>query len=183
MKKEQNIDAKLVEQYQSGNSDALAELVKRWHLKFCKKALWIVKDPELAKDVAQECWKTVMLKISALNEPSSFGGWAYRIVYSKSLDALRHKSKERNQQHRYGKEQDIVEQDYDEKTALKQGLLKALQKLPEQQQIVIRLFYVEDYSIKEISKLLSVSIGTTKSRLFHAREKLKLTLKNKQYEN
>jgi len=28
-------------------------LVKKWHLTFCKKALWIVKDPDLAKDIAQ----------------------------------------------------------------------------------------------------------------------------------
>ena len=61
-------------------------------------------------------------------------------------------------------------------------LLKAIKKLPEQQQIVIRLFYVEDYTLKEISEILNISIGTAKSRLFHAREKLKLILKNRNYE-
>jgi len=46
-----------------------------------------------------------------------------------------------------------------------------------QQQMVIKLFYTEEYSLKEISKTLNISVGTTKSRLFHAREKLKQILK------
>ena len=41
----------------------------------------------------------------------------------------------------------------------------------------------QDYSLKEISKTLIISVGTVKSRLFHAREKLKQILKQKYYEN
>jgi RNA polymerase sigma-70 factor (ECF subfamily) len=48
--------------------------------------------------------------------------------------------------------------------------------------MVIRLFYKENYTLKEISDLLQLSIGTTKSRLFHAREKLKTKLKYSDYE-
>jgi RNA polymerase sigma factor (sigma-70 family) len=58
-------------------------------------------------------------------------------------------------------------------------LSKAIKTLPTKQQMVIKLFYVEEYSLKQISDLLNISLGTTKSRLFHAREKLKLILKEK----
>ncbi|WP_452599421.1 RNA polymerase sigma factor [Pontimicrobium sp. MEBiC01747] len=44
------------------------------------------------------------------------------------------------------------------------------------------MFYVQDYSLKEISNVLDVSVGTIKSRLFHARERLKLILKHNNYE-
>ena len=71
------------------------------------------------------------------------------------------------------------EADYDEKKKLKVALLDAIKQLPVQQQEVLKLFYTEDYSLKEISQLLHISVGTTKSRLFHAREKLKLILKEK----
>ncbi len=53
MKTDKRIDARLVEDFQSGNNEALAALVKRWHLLFCKKAFWIVKDADLSKDIAQ----------------------------------------------------------------------------------------------------------------------------------
>jgi RNA polymerase sigma-70 factor (ECF subfamily) len=48
--------------------------------------------------------------------------------------------------------------------------------------MVLKLFYVEDYKLKELSDILKISVGTAKSRLFHAREKLKQQLKHKDYE-
>jgi len=41
---------------------------------------------------------------------------------------------------------------------------------------------LDSYSLKEISKLLDISTGTVKSRLFNARESLKQTLKNRNHE-
>ena len=52
--KEAIIDGNLVLEYQSGNVKALATLVKRRHKQFCEKAFWILKDADLAKDIAQD---------------------------------------------------------------------------------------------------------------------------------
>lgn len=183
MKLDRQIDAKLVEAFQSGNKEALATLVQRWHLQFCKKAYWIVKDADVSKDIAQDSWTTIIDKINTLKNTNSFGSWALRIVYSKSLDALRQKNKERIKQQEFAKDEASIVEDYKDDNQLKSKLLKAIQNLSEQQQLVIKLFYVEDYSIKEISKTLKISVGTVKSRLFHAREKLKQYLKHRNYEN
>ncbi|MEH6537502.1 MAG: RNA polymerase sigma factor [Psychroserpens sp.] len=177
MEKDNHIDTEMVKAYQAGDQKAIAQLVKRWHLIFCKKAYWIVKDANLSKDIAQESWQTIMDKMHTLQKPSSFKSWALRIVYSKSLDALREQSRKRSRETEFGKQQVAVVDDYKEKTEHKEMLLKAIKRLPEQQQSVIRLYYTEEYSLKEISELLNISVGTTKSRLFHAREKLKLILK------
>lgn len=178
MKTDKRIDAKLVEAFQSGNKEALASLVKRWHLMFCKKAFWLVKDADLAKDIAQDSWQTIIAKIDALQETNRFGSWALRIVYTKSLDVLRKKSNERFNQEEYAKSRSFIEEDDNENTTLKKKLLYVIQDLPKQQQLVIKLFYLEEYSLKEISKTLDISEGTAKSRLFYAREKLRLVLKN-----
>jgi len=179
LRTDKHIDAKLVEAYQAGNKEALAGLVKRWHLMFCKKAFWIVKDADLSKDIAQESWQIIINKINTIKDTSSFGSWALRIVYSKSLDHLRTTSRERDRLKALANEQNTIINEPEDNESVKKQLLKAVKKLPEQQQSVVRLFYTEDYSLKEISKLLNISVGTTKSRLFHAREKLKLILKNK----
>jgi RNA polymerase sigma-70 factor (ECF subfamily) len=181
LKTDKNIDAQLVEAYQSGNKEALASLVKRWHLTFCKKAFWLVKDADLSKDIAQETWQTIISKIDTLKDASSFGSWALRIVYSKSLDTLRNKSIEHEKLNLYRNEQVVLETVHNENKSLKSKLLIAINKLPKQQQQTIKLFYVEEYSLKEISKVLNISIGTAKSRLFHAREKLKKSLKNNNF--
>lgn len=183
MKLDRQIDAKLVEAFQSGNKEALATLVQRWHLQFCKKAYWIVKDADVSKDIAQDSWTTIIDKINTLKNTNSFGSWALRIVYSKSLDALRQKNKERIKQQEFAKDEASIVDDYKDDSQLKILILKSIRSLSSQQQMVIKLFYVEDYSLKEISKALKISTGTVKSRLFHAREKLKQILKQKHYEN
>lgn len=183
MKANKIIDANLVKQLQSGNTAAFAVLVKRWHKKFCKKAYWIVKDAEQSKDIAQESWKTIIIKIGDLKDPSSFSGWAMRIVYTKSLDAIRETNKNRVKEDNYAREQTADAEKHIDKSQIKKELLKAIRNLSQDHQMVVKLFYVDDYSLKQISETLKISVGTAKSRLFHARENLKLILKHKNYEN
>lgn len=183
MKTDQSIDEKLVEAYKSGDKKALAALVKRWHKLFCDKAYWLVKDKDVAKDIAQDSWTIIINKIEYLKEPKQFKFWAYRIVCNKATDWLRWQSKNENQSIRKHIQLKSDDEEYSENENLKLRLLKAINELPTVQKEVISLFYIESYTLKQISDLLEISIGTTKSRLFHAREKLKTTLKHNNYEN
>ncbi len=178
-KKDKIADGSLVKQYQNGNNEALPLLVKRWHRQFCNKAYWLVKDVDVAKDIAQDSWNTIMDKVHNLKDPNSFGGWAMRIVYTKSLNWIKDNNRNRKKLESYRYEQSTVEEESVGDGNINKKLLKAVYSLPEHQQTVIRLFYVQDYSLKEISAILDISTGTTKSRLFHAREQLKLILKTK----
>lgn len=178
------LDGSLVSQYLSGDKKALAQLVKRWHKPFCNKAYWILQDADLAKDIAQDCWATIINKIDSLKDHQSFGSWALRIVYSKSLDELRKNARKRTKQEAYAKdiENDVIVEVEEDNSRLKKRIVESVKQLPEQQQTVIRLFYVEDYSLKDIGDILNISIGTAKSRLFLAREKLKKSLKTRNHE-
>ena len=178
-KKSKITDELLIKQYQEGNEKALPLLVKRWHKQFCNKAFWLVKDADLAKDIAQDSWKTIIDKLDQLKDLNYFGSWALRIVYTKSLDKINANNRNRKHLENYYYSKPIEEEHEDVDNNSNQKLLKAVYNLPEHQQTVIRLFYVQDYSLKEISDLLDVSVGTVKSRLFHARERLKLILKTK----
>ena len=82
----------------------------------------------------------------------------------------------------YKYQQSNIDVENDTNETLKKELLKAIKNLVEHQQTVLRLFYVEAYSLKEIGNILNIPVGTAKSRLFHAREKLKETLKEKRNE-
>lgn len=170
-------DGLLVLQYQSGNRKALGQLVKRHHKRLCAHAYWYTKDFDASKDIVQDCWGTIINKLGNLREPNSFSSWATRIVTRKSLDYL---SKNTS---RLGKlKADTLEENH-ETTGFKDDLIQqmneAIAELPKNQQIVLRLFYTQEYSLKEISTILEISVGTVKSRLFHAREKLKSILKTK----
>jgi RNA polymerase sigma-70 factor (ECF subfamily) len=95
---------------------------------------------------------------------------------------MRSNQRDRNKLENYYKNYDTTEEQTLDNEALKCDLLIAIKALPNDQQIVLKLFYVEDYKLKELSDTLKISMGTAKSRLFHAREKLKQQLKHKDYE-
>lgn len=175
-------DSWLVERYQSGHKNALTLLVKRWHIKFCKQAYWYTKDFDIAKDIAQESWNVIINKLDTLKEPDKFGIWGLSIVNRKSIDWIRKtkRTKEKLEYYKIG-----LDSGFEHEVATTNDytsvVLRALHDLPDKQQIVLKLFYLESYSINEISKLLKVSKGTVKSRLFYAREKLKLIIKHKDH--
>ena len=175
---EHKSDSVLVMDIQSGNYKSLVLLIERWHKELCKKAYWVVKDSDLAKDIAQECWSTVIVKIHDLKDPSSFGSWISRIVYRKALDNIKKSKRTLDMIEHLRYQQEKITESDNLVTSNENRLLKAINTLSYRQQIVVRLFYLEDYSLKKISAELNISTGTVKSRLFKARETLKQTLKN-----
>ena len=185
MKQKHNLsDADLIEKYQKGDVNALNFLVKKWHLRFCNLAFWIVKDADLAKDIAQDSWTIIIHKLKTLQEPNKFKSWAISVVNRKSIDVIRAQKREQNKLIKHFNE-DKIEDSFTENElslTIQNKLLKKIEKLSVDHQMVIRLFYKENYSLKEISEILDISIGTAKSRLFHAREKLKTILKHQNYE-
>jgi len=169
-------DGLLILQYRSGNTKALNLLVKKYHVRLCRPSYWYTRDIDASKDVVQDCWSKMIYKLDSLKDPNLFGSWAFRIVTRKSLDYAKKRKRELDKlvEHQSlgfyanleeGKEQEIGK------------LRKAMRDLSKEQRMVLRLFYTEDYSLKEISEILQISVGTVKSRLFHAREKLKIILK------
>lgn len=176
-------DKYLIERFISGDKATLPILVRRWHKTFCEKAFWVLRDKALSKDVAQECWIIIINKLPTLKKADSFKSWALRIIYTKALDAHKRRSKEFQELNRINISIEHESNDKEGKALLQRKLLIAIKGLSKEQQDIIRLFYVEEYSIKEISTFLHIPIGTVKSRLFKAREKLKLTIKANSYEN
>jgi len=177
--KQDPTDKYLIESYVSGDKSALAILVKRWHRIFCERAYWVLKDKNLSKDVAQESWIIIIKKLHYLKNPERFKSWALRIIYTKAIDALKKRTRERQDLKSIpGKENSTSAKEVEERMVLKEKLLTAIQDLPKEKQDIIRLFYVEEYSLREISAFLQIPVGTVKSRLFKAREKLKSLLKS-----
>lgn len=169
-------DGLLVLQYRSGTKKALSLLVNKYHNKLCKHSYWFTHDIDASKDIVQDCWSIIINKLDSLKDPNLFGSWVFRIVTRKSLDFVGKRKRELWKLQEYGVTIAFPNDEEDNKLEV-QKLLKAIQALPKEQQVVLRLFYMESYSLKEMSGILEISIGTVKSRLFHAREKLKLILK------
>ena len=172
----------LVLQSQSGDKEALRMLVKRWNPRLVRHARRFTNDRESAKDTAQESWIAIIRNIKSVDDPARFGAWALRIVGRKAIDWMRKSQRiQRNAEYHaetvHGND-DEAEEDDDRITILR----AAMRNLPELQRHTLSLFYLEGYSIKEISEILEQPIGTIKARLFHAREHLKKMIKTQHHE-
>ncbi len=188
-KPEKIFDGLLVLQFKRGDKKALSLLVKRWHAKLCNQAYWYTKDTDEAKDIVQDSWAVILKNMHKLENGNSFGSWALMIVNRKAIDWIRTLKKTDDKLHRYYENSKsnydaIKDNNNIDKTSNcltvshSEVLMNAIKNLPDNQELIIRMFYLEENTIQEISAILEISKGTVKSRLFYGREKLKLILKS-----
>ncbi|MGB5237395.1 MAG: RNA polymerase sigma factor [Flavobacteriaceae bacterium] len=171
------LDGILVLRYQKGDKKALAVLVKRYHNDFCRYACWYTGDIEMARDVVQDSWGIVFLKLKRLRNPDSFKSWAMRIITRKAQDQLKASGRVREFKTQYQPPYETNESEDEVRLANLRMIQAEIEKMSFNHRLVLRLFYTEQHSLKEISNILGISTGTVKSRLYHAREKLKSELK------
>jgi RNA polymerase sigma factor (sigma-70 family) len=166
----------LVEGVQAGDRYAFATLVRRFQDMAVGYGYSLVGDRQLAEDVAQEAFLTAYLHLSTLRQPAAFPGWLRRIVERHAHRLHRRQlvflplEEAANCAATTPEPAMVVEQ-----REARDQLYAALAALPEAQRAVVTLFYISDYSLQEISTFLDIPVGTVKSRLHTARERLKRT--------
>jgi RNA polymerase sigma-70 factor (ECF subfamily) len=134
----------------------------------------IVPDKELANDVLQEVFVKIWRQIESYD--SSKGRlytWMLNIARNASIDTLRSKNYQKSQQNR-----ELTENVYDTvgstQTKVDQiGLRKLVHNLKEEYKVLVELSYFQGFTQDEISKMLSIPLGTVKTRLRSALIQLK----------
>ena len=176
-------DEWLVLRCQTGDKKAMDLLVRSWHPKLLKQGYWHTRDSEAAKDIAQECWPHIIRGINTIKDPANFRVWVYRIVYRRAVDWIRERKKNRLKEENSKDIKEELTAGYDEGQEDRIKMMrKKLQQLPHDQRIILSMFYLNNQTIREIAKIMSIPVGTVKSRLFHARELLKKNLNKMNYE-
>ena len=157
---------------QDGDKRAFELLYRRWHPKLLRFAYRLTRDPDAAQDVMQDAAVTIAKNISRLERPSRFSAWAYTIVRRRAADYIAIAVKQRRVKAQAG--QNALPEEKlspDETLSLKQ----ALARLPEEDCLLLKLFYTDGMKGSEIAAGMNLPLGTVKSRLFTARQKLKST--------
>jgi len=170
-KQEHILDELLVMRTQNGDMKAFSLLVKRWQPAILRQAYRLTRNDEAALDVAQDTWQAIARGISRLKSPLAFKTWSFRIVSNKSANWIKDQQKQRSiQDESEGQVSPTEEESSLENIEL---IRRALNELPVNSKTILSMFYVDNYSVKEIAHILSLSEGTVKSRLFYARKMLK----------
>jgi RNA polymerase sigma factor (sigma-70 family) len=173
--KERIFDAYLAASARLGDRDALGILAQRWNGKLLAHAWRLLRDQEAAKDAVQESWAEMLRGLSRLRDEAAFGAWAYRIVSRRCARQIGRLQGDR----RVVEEMAFASAEGSEQAPRSidvEALRRAIATLPPDQQAAVALFYGEDMSVAEVAVALDVPAGTVKTRLMHARRKMRCAL-------
>ncbi len=175
---ERILDEYLAAAARAGDRAAWERLVARWQPRLLRHAWRLTGHPELARDMTQEAWVEILRGLRRLDDVTAFPAWAFRIVTRRCARAIRGRQRERAHLTDVGLDAVMPgERDAAGERASELAIVKAeMQALPTPQRAALSLFYLEDLSVAEISVALDVPPGTVKTRLMHARRKIRARL-------
>jgi len=178
-------DEQLMIDLQSGNRDAFAELVERYHQDALRLAYYYAHNWEDARDLSQDAFIKVFQQAQSFDPVQSFRPWFFRILTNHVLNFLNRKKRVRffSLFDRLNNDEDgswvdkIAEPQSEESEFTNRELVwKALDQLTPEHRSVMILHEIEGLKEQEIAATLDCSLGTVKSRLHYARKKMKKIL-------
>lgn len=178
-------DAGLVGAAQGGDRNALDQLLRRHYDRVFAVCRRITGNEADAADAAQEAMIAMVRGLSRFDGRASFGTWAYRIATNASLDELRRRRRRplvagRNHLHEHDHDlhehSDPTAGERIEHLGDREQIDAALAALPEDFRIPVVLRDVADLDYAEIAAILSVPVGTVKSRIARGRGMLASTI-------
>ncbi len=138
--------------------------------KFLSVSKAYVSDIFYAEDCTIKAFCKIFNQIENFRSEGSFDGWCRRIVVNECLNFIKTRKNllffdDTNQQFEEITEDDISDYDFNAQDLLDQ--------LPEAYRMVFNLHILEDYSHQQIAELLNITVSTSKTQLFRAKQKLK----------
>ncbi len=174
------VDINLVVLAQQGDLDAFAELYKEIQGDMYRFALYSLGSRTDAEDAVSDTFVEAFKSIKNLKSPEAFKSWMLRIL---SVQCKR-KIKKYIFKREYGSvsldeiSEHISDSSHTETAAERVALLQAMNKLAYSERMIVLLYAVHGYTVKEISDILNKPKGTVSSRLYRALDKLKKQLKS-----
>ena len=126
-------------------------------------------DTALADDIAQETFLKAYLSIDTFRDQAKFSSWLYRIAYNTFISIKRAGRQSLSLDHAEA----VAADDRADSAFRYQALYAALDGLSEKERTAILLFYLQDYSIKEIAEIIDASEAAVKQQLSRGRAHLK----------
>ena len=170
-------DRALVRRYLAGQRDAAGGLVDRYQKRLFNVALRMLGNVEDAEDVTQTVFLNAFLKLGTYDPRYRLFSWVYRMTVNESLNVL--KRRKRTVTLEDAPHVAAPEATADRVTEAQDLVGRALMRLKPDDRAVVVLKHFASFSYEEIAEILEVPVRTVKSRLFTARDRLRLALRER----
>ncbi|RFU61460.1 RNA polymerase sigma factor SigW [Bacillus sp. V59.32b] len=180
---------KRIKQVLKGDQDAFGEIVELYKDKVFQICFRMLGNRHEAEDMAQEAFLRAYVNIQSFNINMKFSTWLYRIATNLCIDRIRKKKPDFYLDAEVAGAEGLdmysqiaadtaLPEDEVESLELQETIQAEILKLPEKYRSPIVLKYIEELSLKEISEILDLPVGTVKTRIHRGREALRNQLRH-----
>jgi len=166
-------DGTLVERARGGDRDAFTALVGRYRGMVYAAAFCYLGSAEDAQDAAQEAFVAAYSRLGQLREPEHFAPWLRRLALNGCADILRRRGARRLSLDGDAACQALTTPDGADQIVTRLAVREALGHLPERARLTVTLCALEGHSHAEMARFLAIPVNTVRSRLQHAKHRLR----------
>ena len=175
-------DQEIVALARAGHEPAYRELIRRYERPLFSLVFRMVRERELAEDLAQETFVKALNALDSYRPEFKFSTWIYKIAHNSAVDHLRrHAGRERSLVN--GPEGDnydlpiesgrLTPEQESEREERRLEIETVVKSLPSTYRELIVLRHSQDLTYEEIVDVTGLPLGTVKNRLFRAREMMR----------
>ncbi len=169
------MDELYIEKVLNGDIDAYKYFVRQYKDMAFTLAVSVLKSEFDAKDAVQEAFIIAFRKLRSFKGDSKFSTWFCRIVINEALKQVKKRDKD---PYEFRDMPDVPLEDIPHSlVSMKEEQQKyfidlALQKIPSKEALALNLFYLQEYSVEEVSDLTGWSVSNVKVILHRARKRM-----------
>jgi RNA polymerase sigma-70 factor (ECF subfamily) len=159
-----------------GRSEAFGLLVARYERAVYHLAFRTLREPEDAKDAAQEAWIKAYRALASFRPGAKFATWIFTICYRVCCDRLAKRKRFTGDEPTDFADPSAGPERTYEAAEDSARLRAAIEALPDKYRTVITLFHLQGKQYEEIAAVLGIPLGTVKTHLFRAKDLLRAAL-------
>ncbi len=170
-------EAALLARVAAGDIQAFELLYRGYYRRLTRFLERLTRHPHIVDDVLDETMMVVWRKAATFNGTSRASTWIFAIAYNKAMKALRRRGdsmqtllEDETEGASDGPETELI------KLQSSLGVRRLIARLSPEQRAVVELTYYYGYAYKEIAEIVGCPVDTVKTRMFHARRKLRAML-------
>ena len=170
-------ERELLERVKMHDLDAFERLYRIYQPRLARFLTNLVKRPQLVEEVLDDTMMVVWNTAGSFRGTSKLSTWVFAIAYRKALKArIRWPDPLEDQQFDNRVSNDAAPDAELERSRIRSALVDAMEGLSAEQRAVVDLTYFHDLGYREIAEILGCPVDTVKTRMFHARRRLRQAL-------
>jgi len=170
-------ERELLERIKAHDMDAFERLYRIYQPRLTRFLVNLVKRPQLVEEVLDDTMMVVWQTAGNFRGTSKLSTWVFAIAYRKALKARARWPDPLENEERDSRVSNDPSPDAElERSRVHDALTRAMDALSTEQRAVVDLTYFHGLGYRDIAEILSCPVDTVKTRMFHARRRLKQAL-------